>query len=101
MVAPREAFIYYLFQKIQHCAEIISRSFQFVSIRQIGVLYLGSRKYIPWRQGGKEDEMDKKSAENQNEIQRERLISFIIKAIDHLGVRELDLVVRFIKSLTE
>lgn len=43
--------------------------------------------------------MDKKCIENQNEIQRERLVSFIVQALSRLGARELDLVVRFIKNI--
>ena len=43
--------------------------------------------------------MDKKRTES--EIQRERLVSFIIQAINHLGTRELDLIARFIKAISE
>lgn len=45
--------------------------------------------------------MDKKFAENRNENLREQLISLIIQNLSCLGERELDLVARFIKAISE
>ena len=45
--------------------------------------------------------MYKNCHKNQNTTRQEQLISFIIQALSRLGERELDLVARFIKTISE